>query len=474
MPPPICPPPAPAPWRRYPYQLVAGDPQLAFPAAEGHQDVATDSYYASGFLEAEASGRRYAFLTIFAKNGEILDLLSADLHVLALFDVDRGTYDTGSRFDLPPLSPINLDRINVTRGHLDVSYRSPRRISRMRARTDGSGALHPFAYELALSAEARSGEEMALQLCADALKPPQAVGGTVFGGRITVYGQPDTYSYYQSLHYTGMLRWGETEEAVSGSVGWLDRQWFPEYVGRYAGVLADHYGHQWAQISLDNGWEFSLWRQFDRRNADRVVMFSGLTGTDPAGRTMFVADAVTDVLTYVRDPGLIEPLLADAQRAAGRRPEIRYFFDAFRLRSASLDLDVVSSPLVAAPAHQMPIDYFSGPTRVSGTMNGQAVSGFGFHERTLPLSSPRQLVLVLHDSILRLPEDALGESPLTHEQLTDLAGETMRLVAGGRYLAARTHIEGTVLPALAVLAEDQGPHLLRIAEDLARRLSPFA
>ena len=42
MPPPVCPPPAPAPWRSYPYQLVAGDPQLVFPAAEGHQDVASE------------------------------------------------------------------------------------------------------------------------------------------------------------------------------------------------------------------------------------------------------------------------------------------------------------------------------------------------------------------------------------------------------------------------------------------------
>src|SRR5512147_3114025 len=68
MPPPVCSPPAPAPWRSYPYQLVAGDPQLVFPAAEGHQDVASDTYYASGVLRGETSGRRYAFLTIFAKN----------------------------------------------------------------------------------------------------------------------------------------------------------------------------------------------------------------------------------------------------------------------------------------------------------------------------------------------------------------------------------------------------------------------
>ena len=153
MPPSVCPPPPPAPWRSYPYQLVSGDPQLVFPAAEGHPDVASDAYYASGVLRGETSGRRYAFLTIFAKNRDILDLLSADLHVLALFDLDAGTYDTGSRFDLPPGREFNLDRINVTRGRLEVSYTSNRRVSRMRARTD---AEPPVSFRLRLRPQRRS------------------------------------------------------------------------------------------------------------------------------------------------------------------------------------------------------------------------------------------------------------------------------------------------------------------------------
>jgi hypothetical protein len=460
----------PAPWRSYPYVLVEGDPQLVFPAAEGYQDIATDTYYASGFLQGETSGRHYAFLTIFAKNGEIFDLLSADFHVLALFDLGSGAYDSGSRFDLPPAGPINLDRINVTRGRLDVSYTSRRRVSRMRARTAADG-LHPFAYELDLSAEARSGVEMALSLCADALKPPQAVGGAVHNGRITVYGQPDTYSYFQTLTYTGTLRWGETEEAVSGGIGWLDRQWFPDYAGRYAGVLADRWGHQWSQISLDAGWEFGLWRQFDREQDDRPVTFSGLTATDPAGTTLFVDDVAVDVLTYLRDPERIEPLLADAQRLAGRRSSFRWFFDTFRLRAPSLGLDVISTPFVAAPAHHMPIDYFSGPTRVEGTMNGQPVAGFGFHERTLPLSSPRQLVIVLFDSVRSLPAEALGDSPLTAVQLADLVWETMRLIEDRRYTEARNWVAETVRPALAALADSHRAHLEQIVDDLIRRMT---
>lgn len=383
-----CPPPAAEPWRLYPYDAVPGDPDFAMPAAEGHPEVATDTYYASGFLTGRSSGRRYAFLTIFAKNEDVFDVLSADLHVLALFDLDSGRYDTGSRFDLPPDRRFNRDRINVTRGRLDVSYTSRRRISRMRARRRADGSLEPFAYTLELSGEAVSGREMALSLCADAVKPPQPLGGAAYGGRITVYGQPDTRSYFQPLAYRGWLAWGAAREAVDGGVGWLDRQWFPDYVGRHAGLLADRFGHQWAQISLDNGWEFSLWRQFDREDGDRPVSFSGLTATDPAGATLFTDAIGCEILTFVRDPERIEPLLADAQRLAGRRPSPRFFFDAFRLTAPAFDLDITSRPLVAAPAHLMPIDYLSGPTVISGRMGGQPVSGLGFHERTLPLAAP--------------------------------------------------------------------------------------
>ena len=89
-----CPPPPAASWRAYPLVLVPGDPEMVFPAAERHQDVATDTYYASGILEGVDSGRRYAFLTIFAKNERIFSVLSADFYVLAFFGLDAGRFAT--------------------------------------------------------------------------------------------------------------------------------------------------------------------------------------------------------------------------------------------------------------------------------------------------------------------------------------------------------------------------------------------
>ncbi len=57
-----------ADWRAYPLDLVRGDPQLCFPAAEGnHPDCESDTWFVAGELTAD-SGRRFAFLTIFNKN----------------------------------------------------------------------------------------------------------------------------------------------------------------------------------------------------------------------------------------------------------------------------------------------------------------------------------------------------------------------------------------------------------------------
>jgi hypothetical protein len=107
-------------------------------------------------------------------------------------------------------------------------------------------------------------------------------------------------------------------------------------------------------------------------------------------------------------------------------------------------------------------------------MTGQAVGGYGFHERTLPLSSPRQLVIVLRDSVLFLPPGAVADSPLTPPELADLVWETMRFVLDWRYFAARIHVNDRVRPALSAIADSHRPHLLQMADDLVRQLSPFA
>ncbi|MFO1112563.1 MAG: hypothetical protein U1E35_01345 [Rhodospirillales bacterium] len=69
--------------------------------------------------------------------------------------------------------------------------------------------------------------------------------------------------------------------------GWLDRQWFPEYVGKYAGLAGQDFGHQcgcssrWTTAGNSASGGISTAANY------AVVDFSGLTATDPDGRTSF-------------------------------------------------------------------------------------------------------------------------------------------------------------------------------------------
>jgi hypothetical protein len=368
---------------------------------------------------------------------------------------------------------LNNDCLRVARGHLDVRYDSPFGWGYVESRRDHGGQPCPFAYELNLSGTGRRGAAMHLRLCANALKPPQAVGGPVHNGKITVYGQPDTHSYYQRLGYSGTLRWQRVEERVNGEIGWLDRQWFPRYAGAYAGLLAGNYAHQWTQLSLHNGWDLSLWRQFDRRVQDRQIPFSGLTHTDPSGATGFTNDYTMEILSYVRDPGTVRPLLGPLQQLAGIRSSIRYFFDSFRLRVPSLELDIVSAPLVAASAHSMPIDYFSGPTRLAGTMQGAAIAGYGFHERTLPLSRPSQLIVVLSDSLLSLPARCVRRQDAHRRNGGELRIAGQAADRSSRVSPGETLSRSLRPSCLGVCLRTHRARLRQILDDLRNTLSIF-
>ena len=113
-------------WQRYPFQLVPGDTQLDFPAAEGtHPDYQSDTWYLAGHLTGERSGRKFAFITIFNRNRPGGDVV-ADFHNFALFDLDSGSYGTFTDYDMPPknMEPGAVPKFTSAEGHLDLRYES--------------------------------------------------------------------------------------------------------------------------------------------------------------------------------------------------------------------------------------------------------------------------------------------------------------------------------------------------------------
>jgi predicted secreted hydrolase len=378
-------------WRRYPFELVPGDPQLVFPAAEAnHPDFESDTWFLAGELTA-ASDRKFAFLTIFNKNRPGQAIV-ADFYTLALFDLDNGTYGTFTDYDMPGTNKKGdtAPKLSVADDHLDMTYDSRAGTAVWRTYRDDQGELVPYTYDVSFCGIDQAGAEMRLDLHVTPSRAPVPLGGAAYDGKIECFGQPNTYSYFQTgMTMTGTLSWGSHSEKVTGTAGHVDRQWFP-LVANDGGPSGDirSRAHEWRTINLDNGVDISVWRQFDRTNHNALQPFSGATTSSPDADPEYADDVEVIVTSYVRWPESIRTLVPPPAAA-------RFMPDRHRLVSRELDLDLTGEPLVPAPAHGLPLEYMEGPYRYRGTLRGEPVSGFAFYERSLALYRDWELADVL-------------------------------------------------------------------------------
>ena len=377
-------------WCRYPFELVPDDPQLVFPAAEAnHPDFESDTWFLAGELTGE-SDRKFAFLTIFNKNRPGLALsrssraqpIVADFYTLALFDLDNCAYGTYTDYDMPGTNKKDASRpkLSFSDDHLDISYDSRAGTAVWRTCRDEQDQLLPYTYDVSFFGTDQHGDAMQLDLHVTPSRAPVPLGAAAYNGRIECFGQADTYSYFQTgMTMTGTLSWGSVRESVTGTSGHVDRQWFP-LVANDEGSTGDirSRAHEWRTINLDNGVDLSVWRQFDRTNRNALQPFSGATTSSPDADPEYADDIEVTVASYVRWPESIRTLVPPPAAA-------RYMPDRHRLTSHKLDLDLTGEPLVAAPAHGLPLEYMEGPYRYHGTLRGEPVSGFAFYERSLAL-----------------------------------------------------------------------------------------
>ncbi|MBV8928827.1 MAG: secreted hydrolase [Mycobacteriaceae bacterium] len=447
-------------WCRYPFQLIAGDPEFRFPDAEAeHPDYESDTWFLAGELAGTRTGRRFAFLTIFNKNrpgGTVV----ADFYTFALFDLDHGTYATYTDYDMPPASMRAgaRPRLFTTVGHLDMAYASRGGTAVWRTCRDADKRLVPYTYDVGLLGCDPSGGVMELHLHVTPTRAPVPVGASTYHGKIACFGQPDTYSYFQTrMSMTGTLRWGTIDETVSGGAGHVDRQWFPLYAGGGgSGGDPRARAHEWRTINLDNGVDLSIWRQFDRSDRNALQPFSGAT-TSPT--PPFAAECVEDidvtVESYVRWPDTVRTLV--------RPPAaVRYLPDRHRLTSEALELELVGQPMVPVPAHALPIEYMEGPYRYEGTLRGQPVSGFAFYERSLALYRDWELADVLTASVANLEPS----SP----ELAAMATRLRSLVDDGRRHDALGYADAEVRPVVDALPDGAAVDLKQVLDDLLNAL----
>src|ERR1700739_5022065 len=177
--------------------------------------------------------------------------------------------------------------------------------------------------------------------------------------------------------------------------------------------------HEWRTINFDNGVDLSIWRQFDRTNGNALQPFTGVTTSypDPTMPPECAEDVEITITSYVRWPETVRPLVRPLASA-------RYMPDRHRITCATLKLDLVGEPLVAAPAHGLPIEYMEGPYRYRGTLWGKPVTGFAFNERSLAMYRDWELIEVLATTVA-------NAEPATSD-LQAMVDRGVPLVAAGR------------------------------------------
>src|SRR5262249_16099778 len=192
-------------------------------------------------------------------------------------------------------------------------------------------------------------------------------------GEMMFLGAPRTYSYFQSgLDMRGRLAWGDHEETVAGTVGWIDRQWAPEDFTVHQDWRASRYRNEWRVIQLDHRWDMSCFHQYQRDAHNAVVPWTGLSAQGPAPAFELRATPHVDLIIpdFIRSPGTVRgrSMLTEGPR---------WFPHRYRLRAPEWNLDLRAEPLVDAPDHALPSEYWTGLGRIEGRLGDRSVSGWG-------------------------------------------------------------------------------------------------
>ncbi len=446
-------------WKRYPYVPDWGDPRwFRFPDVDGYQpELGMATYFVDGFLRGRSSGRLYAFMVIFTDMRVLRRWVRASFYTFALFDCDRRHYGTYTDFDFPPRI-ARSHKLAATPGHLALRYRAPAGMSRWEALRDADGALRPFAWALELHGLDHHGASMTLELEIDATRPPGPLGGRELGGEMMFLGAERTYSYFQSgLLMRGRLDWNGQSEDVDGTVGWIDRQWAVDDFTVHEDWRSSRYRNEWRVMQFDNGWDMSCFHQYNRHQRNAVVPWTGMSAQGPApGFELRATHRVElTVPEFIRSPGVVRSRIMLTNGP-------RYFPHRYRMRVPEWEMDVEAEPLVDAPAHRLPIEYWTGPVRIRGVLFGQPVTGYGFDERSCPRVRDFEVAEALRLTAEHLPD----VDDDVRRRLAYRAWEVEALALRRDPSAAAAHLRRYVEPLVAKLPDAVRLRVAGLAQDL--------
>ena len=447
-------------WKRYPYVPDWGDPAwFTFPDVDGlNPDLGMSTYFMDGFLRGRTSGREYAFMTIVTDMRVLGKRLRASFYTFALYDRARRHYGTYTDYDFPAPPRIRSShKLDLARGHLALRYAAAEGGAAWTNARDDAGALTPFAWTLDLRGRDHHGAAMALALDVDAVRPPGPLGGRMLGGAMMFLGLTDTFSYFQSgLRMRGELAWGDVREPVEGEIGWIDRQWAVTDFTRHQDRRSARYRNEWRVMQFTNGWDMSCFHQYLRPARNAVVPWTGISaqGPGPDFELRATTKVELELPEFIRSPGFVRgrELLTEGPR---------YFPYRYRLTAPELGLDVASEPWIDAPAHALPIEYWTGPVAIRGRAFDAPVTGLGFDERSRPWIHGFEIA-----GVLRRTVEHLSDVPPETRQLLAYRAWEVESLALRDARAAHAHVDRCVIPLLRELPAAVGERLAAIVHDL--------
>ena len=324
-------------WKTFPYKPAGS--AISFPKDEGrHSAEPIEWWYNSGQLKGAVSGKTYSYmLTYFYYPASGFD----GFRILNIADDASGNvYEETRPLNYTTLSATQLDIQAKVYGRANENWSN---------KVDGNGNLIPFEYTIR-AASAAGG----LNLECKSLKRPLLPGDD---GYLDQGDNSYTYYYSQTSNtVTGKLTLNGVTEDVTGTC-WIDRQY-----GNFNPFTEEKY--EWFQLQLSNGMDINLWNIFTAQN------------TIPDNEKYRIQAVYVDESTqYTISDFNIERLafnwMADSAMC---------YSSKWRLTSSKNNLDLIITSKNDDSEITLPFRFFEGATTVSGTVNGQAVTGVGFAE----------------------------------------------------------------------------------------------
>ena len=330
-------------WKNYPYNPPANS-KISFPLDEGrHTAEPEEWWYTAGHLVGETTGNHYSFmLTYFYHPAVVPPGVSFDgFRILNISNDDKGLF---TQETLPAnYAVLANDKLDI------LASLFPNGLESFKNKKDDSQNPIPFEYEI--SAESASGS---LDLELVSLKRPLILADSGF-----LYQGDDFYTYYFSLtknDVTGTLSFDGITEEVRGTA-WIDRQY---------GTIDPSTGneYEWFSVQLSNGMDLNIWNIFTLDNkVPEGLKFNILAGYVDENTQFTTSDFTLERLAYAFMPD-----------------NLRCYSQKWRISSEIYDIDIIVSALHADNEVELPFRFYEGATTVTGTVNGNSVTGKGFAE----------------------------------------------------------------------------------------------